>query len=232
MGGSCFCYRVVAASNVLLEATLLSLLFSFQRQEVFKCLLALRFCFLTFQLHWHRALSSSLVLDFLERTLGRHIDTYILQPIEAMAAHLCCTHPRQLESPTPPCRPPPGIDDAIFAVASLPADHPHALRLLPRRRHSEAAREDGSILKSPRFADKVRLKLGKKSCKTLRVDGADDGVEERCGVALGSLPVSGRYDEDARVLGSEEVLCLGCNDDGKAEDVAAGYVYHFSSLSQ
>ncbi|KAF2159184.1 hypothetical protein M409DRAFT_61010 [Zasmidium cellare ATCC 36951] len=135
-----------------------------------------------------------------------------------MAAHLCCTHPRQLESPTPPYRPPPGIDETIFAVASLPSDHPHALRFLPRRRHSEVTRVGGGILRSPRLVDKVRMRLGRRSRGVLRegFDGVDEEVVDmQEGELLGSLPRSGRYDEDARVLGSVEVL-----EGGPGEDVS------------
>lgn len=176
-----------------------------------------------------------------------------------MAAKFCCTVPEQSTSPhdTPPrslktwkslaiiksplthknqgFRPPisASLDDLelqrIFVSASLPEDHPDALRI-PGRKPSL----DESIIRSPRLAKKLRrqlsrksfasgrsglksIKSGKKAARTHSRKGiASDGKEQRIlnifseGLGDGSLG----FDPDALELSS---TFLGSND---AEDAA------------
>ncbi|KXT14519.1 hypothetical protein AC579_9563 [Pseudocercospora musae] len=54
-----------------------------------------------------------------------------------------------------------GTLDSMFAQCVLPEDHPHG-----RRFHLSPV--DFGILKSPKIADKIKLKMGRKSSRTLR----------------------------------------------------------------
>ena len=100
------------------------------------------------------------------------------------ATALCCKHPSRFDSPVPPARPHNTID-GIFAVAALAEDHPHAFRFL----HRKASPIDASILCSPKLADKIKLKLTRKSTKSLRQ-------------ALMQVV----YDDDAQAMTSTEVV--------------------------
>ena len=99
------------------------------------------------------------------------------------AAEICCLNPptRSL-SPTEPARPPPLSLDGIFAVAALPNDHPHSLKIhLPDRRPPK------QLIRSPSFANKLKGQLRRRATvKSLKA--------EVCG-----------FDGDARELTSGEI---------------------------
>ncbi|KAF2211591.1 hypothetical protein CERZMDRAFT_85365 [Cercospora zeae-maydis SCOH1-5] len=105
-------------------------------------------------------------------------------PAGAMAHRICCPSRRSEELSELPCRAPLALDGTLV-FAFLPEDHPHG-----RRFHLSPV--DMGILKSPRIADKFRLKMSKKSSKTLRKE------LDR----LAEPP----YNEDAHILTSTEVL--------------------------
>lgn len=97
--------------------------------------------------------------------------------------HLCCPHPSRSLSPTEPARPAIISLDGIFAVAALPEDHPHALKIPERRPGSKLAK---TIIKSPSVVGKLKGQLKRKwTVRSLRAEV---------------------YDGDARRVGSEEVL--------------------------
>ncbi|EME88213.1 uncharacterized protein MYCFIDRAFT_169874 [Pseudocercospora fijiensis CIRAD86] len=80
--------------------------------------------------------------------------------------YICCPsrQHRDITSPVPPSRPRIEMDgalDSMFAQCILPEDHPHG-----RRFHLSPV--DFGILKSPKIADKIKLKMGRKSSRTLR----------------------------------------------------------------
>lgn len=91
-------------------------------------------------------------------------------------------HPSRSPSPTEPSRPSILPLDGIFAVAALPEDHPHALKISERR----APKLTKNLLRSPSFANKLKGQLRRRA--TIRSLKAEV------------------YDEDARQMTSEEVL--------------------------
>ncbi|PIB02164.1 hypothetical protein CB0940_00884 [Cercospora beticola] len=102
-----------------------------------------------------------------------------------MAHRICCPSRRSEElTPELPCRAPMTLDGTL-TFAFLPEDHPHG-----RRFHLSPV--DMGILKSPRITDKIRLKMSKKSSRTLKKE------LDR----LAEPP----YNEDAHILTSTEVL--------------------------
>lgn len=121
-----------------------------------------------------------------------------------MKSHFCCAAPDRsgMSSPVPPYRPPTfsNINDPLFALASLPADHPHApvtTMRMPRVSFGEKVSE-GEILKSPKVW--MKMGLGKKKSRG-HVREEEVGEEE--------VGDEGWYDEDARVLGSREAVVQG-----------------------
>lgn len=107
---------------------------------------------------------------------------------------LCCMHPQQrVDSPEPPPRPLASID-GIFAAAALPEDHPHALQFKDLKEKKPEL--DPSIVRSPGFADKLKMQWRKKSVK--------------------SLSKEKEYDDDAKAITSREVLVElhAASDDG------------------
>lgn len=104
-------------------------------------------------------------------------------PAKMPAPDLCCINPptRSL-SPTEPARPSPFSLDGIFAVAALPNDHPHSLKVpVPDRRPPK------HLIRSPSFANKLKGQLRRRATvKSLKA--------EVCG-----------FDGDARVLMNEEI---------------------------
>ena len=100
------------------------------------------------------------------------------------ATTLCCTQLPRIDSPEPPARPIAAIDE-IFAAAALPEDHPHAFRFPDRK----AAAVDANIIRSPKITDKLRMKLNRKSIKSLHK-------------ALTQVD----YDDDAQAMTSTEVF--------------------------
>lgn len=106
-----------------------------------------------------------------------------------MAHHICCPYQRSTErsNDTPePCRPPITLD-GTFTQGFLPQDHPHAMT----GRRLMLSPVD-FIMKSPRIADKIKLKMSKKSTRTLRQE-------------LDRLTES-HNTQDAHALTSNEVL--------------------------
>lgn len=99
------------------------------------------------------------------------------------ASDLCCAHPSRALSPTEPARPAIISLDGIFAVAALPEDHPHALKMPERRPGSKLAK---TLIKSPSVVGKLKGQLRRR--KTIRSLKAE------------------MFDDDARRIGSEEVL--------------------------
>jgi hypothetical protein len=123
----------------------------------------------------------------------------------SMAHLICCPYQRSTErsNDTPePCRPPITLD-GTFTQGFLPQDHPHAMtgrRLL--------LSPVDFIMKSPRIADKIKLKMSKKSTRTLRQE-------------LDRLSES-HYSQDAHALTSTDVLDMtgsiafrGASDNGR-----------------
>jgi hypothetical protein len=97
------------------------------------------------------------------------------------ASNFCCTHPQQrIDTPEPPARPLANID-GIFAAATLPEDHPHALKLPDRKPGM-----DPDIVKSPGIANKIKMQFRRRSVKSLS--------KER------------EYDVDATRIASEDVV--------------------------
>lgn len=104
--------------------------------------------------------------------------------MEASKKQFCCTHPQQrIDSPEPPPRLLASMDD-IFAAAALPEDHPHALQFKDLKEKKPEL--DASIVRSPGFADKLKMQWRKKSVRSLSKDK--------------------EYDEDAKAITSQEVL--------------------------
>jgi len=104
-------------------------------------------------------------------------------PSNKSASDFCCPHPSRALSPTEPARPAIISLDGIFAVAALPEDHPHALKIPERRPGSKLAK---TLIKSPSVVGKLKGQLRRRrTIKSLRAEV---------------------YDEDARRIGSEEVL--------------------------
>jgi hypothetical protein len=98
-----------------------------------------------------------------------------------MPADICCINSHRSLSPTEPARPSPLTLNSLFAVAALPEDHPHSLKLpVPDRRPPK------NLIRSPSFADKLKGQLRRRATvKSLKAEV---------------------YDEDARMMSSEEVL--------------------------
>lgn len=85
----------------------------------------------------------------------------------------------------PPYRPPIALD-GVLTLGLLPEDHPHG-----RKFHFSPV--DFGILKSPKIAHKIKLKMSRKSSRTLRKELAQ----------LTDEP----YDGDAHAMTSNEVVC-------------------------
>lgn len=140
-----------------------------------------------------------MLLDVLVKTsilLETDLRNWVPRLDDNMASHFCCTVPRHLHSPVPPARV-PNASNSLFALAALPNDHPHAIKLALQRPQDEDGAVE-AIPKSPKVVDKVLLKLGRRSCWSLRSKGKETET----------VPV-GRYDgcdDDARVLSSPEVV--------------------------
>lgn len=101
-----------------------------------------------------------------------------------MPPDICCIHPHRSLPPTEPARPSGLTLDRIFAVAAaaLPEDHPHSLKL-PLSDHRRSPKH---LIRSPSFANKLKGQLRRRATiKSLKAEV---------------------YDEDARVMTSEEVV--------------------------
>ncbi|CAK4034803.1 Hypothetical predicted protein [Lecanosticta acicola] len=130
-----------------------------------------------------------------------------------MTSRFCCTAPSSrsgVESPVPPYRTPDftNLSNPLFALASLPEDHPHALTPFRHARKSLGERaRDFDILRSPTLGDKVRLKLGNgKSRMSLKSSKGKGHVREE------EQEQEAWFDEDAHVLSTPEVLDgVGCS---------------------
>lgn len=101
------------------------------------------------------------ILAFFWTKSNRRVDKSL-----KMAHRICCPRhqDRELISPEPPSRPRIEMDgalDSALMLGMLPEDHPHG-----RRFHLSPV--DFNILRSPRIADKIKLKMGRKSSRTLR----------------------------------------------------------------
>lgn len=106
-----------------------------------------------------------------------------------MAHRICCPYQRPTDQSNEilqPCRPPTTMD-ATLTPGFLPQDHPHGAT---GRRFLLSPVD--YIMKSPRLADKIKLKMSKKSTRALRQE-------------LDQL-AEGHHAQDARVLTSHEVL--------------------------
>ncbi|GAB7361580.1 hypothetical protein MBLNU230_g1632t1 [Neophaeotheca triangularis] len=112
----------------------------------------------------------------------------------------------------------------IFVAASLPEDHPHALRfpdgrgILPPLGYAWDATRVQDIPRSPSFVGNLKRRFSRRSFRRVvgsskgleRVDGEGlsrfaDVVGEQTGTSLLGAEEGG-YDAEARALGSEEVL--------------------------
>ena len=139
---------------------------------------------------------------------------------------ICCPFPHhRISSPLPSARVPRsnasqqtlspasrhwlGVErsgEVVFALASLPPDHPHAFQRV-KRRMSDVGERIAEIATSPRLSEKVKMKLGRKSCKTLRpadmdVDGANDAASQH---PPPDSMRTGQFDHDAQSLNSSEL---------------------------
>lgn len=167
-----------------------------------------------------------------------------------MANTLCCTHLERSDSPeTPNARqtslPPTSMNFAlntpneyqsepspeiavldgtelqrIFVAASLPDDHPHAIRL-PRCK----PRMDDNIIKSPSFSSKIKRQLSRKSLKSVHSGRSQKSRLGRKKSKVNPLQIpedaedstarslledkaaeDGGYDDDAYAMSSREVI--------------------------
>jgi hypothetical protein len=98
---------------------------------------------------------------------------------------ICCINPHRSLSPTEPVRPSALALDGLFAIAALPEDHPHSLNL--NLKFADRFRgSPKSLIRSPSFANKLKGQLRRRATvKSLKAEV---------------------YDEDARMMTSEEVV--------------------------
>ncbi|EME38544.1 hypothetical protein DOTSEDRAFT_29574 [Dothistroma septosporum NZE10] len=99
-----------------------------------------------------------------------------------------------------------GDVSTVFTLASLPPDHPHAFQRV-KRRLSDVGERIAEIATSPKLSEKVKMKLGRKSCRSLRppemhVDGANDTAPQHL---LPETMRTDQFDQDAQSLNSSEL---------------------------
>lgn len=152
----------------------------------------------------------------------------------------CCLHPSHNNSrslspnPDEPARPSPLALDSIFALAALPTNHPHALKIgLPVADPEDTQDGDGllSVPKSRRvrkspssaaFSSGLVQRVGKKLRRRATFGGSGDGSLLEQGSGLGSpLRDEAGFDGDAKRLSSGEVLGAVDADSIAAEPTAS-----------
>ena len=100
----------------------------------------------------------------------------ILDTTMPAAVTTCCINPTRSLSPTEPARRPPSTVNlnTLFAVAALPNDHPHSLKLPVQDR-----RPPKHLVRSPSFVGKLKGQLRRRgTVRSLRAEVVREGEGE------------------------------------------------------